>query len=119
MPASAERSGGMIEIEQADSGSARTEAPRWEAWRRFKRNRSAMVGLVIAGFFVVMAVAGPWVAPYDPIKQRLDGALQRPSWGHWLGRDELGRDILSRILHGARISLGMALGASLIAAVGG
>jgi peptide/nickel transport system permease protein len=66
-----------------------------------------------------MAVVGPWVAPYDPIKQQLDGALQAPSWSHWLGRDELGRDILSRILHGARISLGMALGASLIAAAGG
>jgi peptide/nickel transport system permease protein len=77
------------------------------------------MGLGLVGFFIVMAAAGPWVAPYDPLKQQLDGALKPPSWSHWLGRDELGRDILSRILHGARISLGMALGASLMAAVAG
>ena len=94
-------------------------APRWEAWQRFRKNRSAIGGLVLVGIFLAMAVVGPWVAPHDPIRQRLEGALQGPSWDHWLGRDELGRDILSRILHGARISLGMALGASLIAAAGG
>ena len=94
-------------------------APRWEAWQRFRKNRSAIWGLVLVGIFLAMAVIGPWVAPHDPIRQRLEGALQGPSWDHWLGRDELGRDILSRILHGARISLGMALGASLIAVAGG
>ncbi len=66
-----------------------------------------------------MAAVGPWVAPHDPLKQHLDGALAAPSWSHGLGRDELGRDILSRILYGARISLGMALGASVIAAGAG
>jgi peptide/nickel transport system permease protein len=105
-------------VARAASASARA-APRREAWRRFSRNRSATVGLGLAGLFLAMAVVGPWVAPHDPIKQQLDGALQAPTWSHWLGRDELGRDILSRILHGARISLGMALGASLIAAAGG
>jgi len=93
--------------------------PAVGAWRRFRRNRAAMAGLVLVAGFVVMAAAGAWIAPYDPLKQELDGALKVPSWSHWLGRDELGRDVLSRILHGARISLGMALGASLIAALAG
>jgi len=75
-----------------------------------------VTGLALVLFFLLMAAVGPWVAPHDPLKQQLDGALAGPSWSHGLGRDELGRDILSRILHGARISLGMALGASLIAA---
>jgi peptide/nickel transport system permease protein len=119
---SPERSAGVLDavaVEPVAGSEDQRPVPRWDAWQRFRKNRSAMAGLVLAGLFLAMAVVGPWVAPYDPIKQRLDGALQTPSWSHWLGRDELGRDILSRILHGARISLGMALGASLIAAAGG
>lgn len=93
--------------------------PAAGAWRRFRKNAAAVAGLVLVAGFGAMAAAGPWIAPYDPLKQELDGALEAPSWSHWLGRDELGRDILSRMLHGARISLGMALGASLIAALAG
>jgi len=89
------------------------------AWRRFARNRAAVAGLALVLFFLLMAVFGPWLAPRDPLKQQLDGSLAGPSWSHGLGRDELGRDILSRILYGARISLGMALGACLIAAGAG
>ena len=95
---------------------ASSTRPAAAAWRRFTRNRAAVAGLALVLFFLLMATFGPWVAPHDPLKQQLDGALAGPSWSHGLGRDELGRDILSRILHGARISLGMALGASLIAA---
>ena len=78
-----------------------------------------MAGLTLVLFFLLMAAFGPWVAPRDPLKQQLEGSLGGPSWSHGLGRDELGRDILSRILYGARISLGMALGACLIAAGAG
>jgi len=78
-----------------------------------------MAGLALVLFFLLMAAFGPWVAPRDPLKQQLEGSLGGPSWSHGLGRDELGRDILSRILYGARISLGMALGACLIAAGAG
>jgi peptide/nickel transport system permease protein len=90
--------------------------PAVAAWRRFRKNRAAVAGLVLVSLFVAMAIAGPWLAPFDPLKQELAGALEPPSWDHWLGRDELGRDILSRILHGSRVSLGMALAASVIAA---
>src|SRR5215470_3553415 len=93
--------------------------PSLAAWRRFARNRAAVAGLALVLFFLLMAVLGPSLAPRDPLKQQLDGSLTGPSWSHGLGRDELGRDILSRILYGARISLGMALGACLIAAGAG
>jgi peptide/nickel transport system permease protein len=98
---------------------ASSTRPAAAAWRRFARNRAAMAGLVLVLFFLLMAAFGPWVAPRDPLKQQLEGSLGGPSWSHGLGRDELGRDILSRILYGARISLGMALGACLIAAGAG
>ena len=84
---------------------ASSTRPAAAAWRRFTRNRAAVAGLALVVFFLLMAAVGPWVAPHDPLKQHLDGALAAPSWSHGLGRDELGRDILSRILHGARISL--------------
>jgi peptide/nickel transport system permease protein len=84
---------------------ASSTRPAAAAWRRFTRNRAALAGLGLVLFFLLMAIFGPWVAPRDPLKQQLDGALAGPSWSHGLGRDELGRDILSRILHGARISL--------------
>jgi len=98
---------------------ASSTRPAAAAWRRFTRNRAALAGLGLVLFFLLMAIFGPWVAPRDPLKQQLDGALAGPAWSHGLGRDELGRDILSRILYGARISLGMALGACLIAAGAG
>src|SRR5215470_15550194 len=98
---------------------ASSTRPAAAAWRRFARNRTAVAGLALVLFFLLMAVVGPWVAPRDPLKQQLDGSLAGPSWSYGLGRDELGRDILSRILYGARISLSMALGACLIAAGAG
>src|SRR5438552_19170033 len=94
-------------------------SPGWAAWRRCPRNRAAVAGLVMVAVFVSMAALGPWLAPRDALKQHLDGALAGPSRAHVFGRDELGRDIFSRVLHGARISLGMALGACLIAAGAG
>jgi peptide/nickel transport system permease protein len=93
--------------------------PSVAAWRRFRRNRAAVAGLVLLGLFVLMATVGPWLTPHGPFKQSLEGTLEPPGREHWLGRDEVGRDILARIVYGARISLGMALGASLVAAAVG
>jgi peptide/nickel transport system permease protein len=64
-----------------------------------------MIGLCITILLVILAITAPWIAPYDPIRQDLRQALQPPSARHLLGSDEFGRDILSRILHGAMISL--------------
>jgi peptide/nickel transport system permease protein len=75
------------------------------------RTRAAVVGGVLVGSFVVVALLAPVVAPYDPLKGRLGERLQPASGAHWLGTDELGRDVLSRILHGARITVQIQLAA--------
>jgi peptide/nickel transport system permease protein len=80
-----------------------------EAWRRLRHNPSAIAGFVIVGSFVVLAVFAPLIAPYDPREQNLlliaNGCCPGPSAQHWFGVDQLGRDELSRIVYGARISL--------------
>lgn len=78
---------------------------RRRAWRRFLRNRLAVVGLIIIAGFTVMAVAAPVLAPYHPDATNFAIAFQAPSPQHWLGTDDLGRDVLSRIIYGARGSL--------------
>jgi peptide/nickel transport system permease protein len=65
----------------------------------------ARIGLAIATVLVLAALLAPWIAPADPAAQNLPARLQGPSSAHWMGTDELGRDILSRVLYGARISL--------------
>jgi peptide/nickel transport system permease protein len=62
-------------------------------------------GLALTLFLVIIALAAPWIAPADPTAQNLPARLASPSPGHWMGTDELGRDILSRILYGARVSM--------------
>lgn len=77
----------------------------WRTWRQFKKNRLAMMGLYfVAGLFLI-AIFAQWLAPYQPNAYNLDTILHAPSWSHPFGTDEQGRDILSRILYGARISL--------------
>lgn len=71
------------------------------------------VGLGLVSVALLLAVFGPVFAPYDPTAINLDERLHGPSWAHWLGTDELGRDVLSRLLHGARVSL--AIGVSIVA----
>jgi peptide/nickel transport system permease protein len=63
------------------------------------------VGLALTLFLVVVALAAPWIAPADPTAQNLPARLMAPSAAHWMGTDELGRDILSRIIYGARVSM--------------
>ena len=70
-----------------------------------KRQPLAALGVTLLLLFVVCAVFAPWLAPQDPAQLDLTGRLMGPSWEHWFGTDELGRDILSRTLFGARISL--------------
>ena len=101
------------------------ELRRW--WRRFARNRGAVFGLGVLLLIVVMSVFAPVLAPYDPLAQGVGPPLQRPSVDHWAGTDSFGRDLLSRIIYGARIALvvgvvsvalAMAVGVSLGLAAG-
>lgn len=71
-------------------------------WSRFKRRKVAVAGLVFILLVYTAGLFAPWVAPYDYRTQNLDQARQPPSWAHLLGTDELGRDILSRLIWGAR-----------------
>ena len=65
----------------------------------------AIAGLLVLAIFVVLAIFAPWIAPFDPAAIHLHARLQAPSAAHWFGTDELGRDILSRVIFGTRISL--------------
>ncbi len=76
-----------------------------DAARRLRRNRAAMVGLVVVGLLALLALFAPLVAPADPIWQNLEVRLLPPTHQHWLGTDDLGRDLLSRIIYGGRTSL--------------
>lgn len=78
-----------------------------------RRNRLATTGAVLVVVFVVFALFAPWIAPKDPASIDLPSRLQRPSAAHWFGTDELGRDLLSRVIYGARIS--MFVGSSVVA----
>ncbi|HLO11788.1 MAG TPA: nickel transporter permease [Pseudoneobacillus sp.] len=81
-------------------------APPWkEAWQTFCKNRLALVGLGIVIFFILLAIIAPWIAPYSFKEQNLVERFLAPSSKHWFGTDDFGRDIFSRIVYGARISL--------------
>lgn len=81
------------------------ETPTGRAWRRLKARTPAMLGLVMIALLVVMAVFAPEIAPYDVIKQNYMLVRKAPSSAHWFGTDEVGRDILTRVIWGARASL--------------
>ena len=76
-----------------------------DAYRRLIQNKAAMVGGMILVFFILCAIFAPLIAPYSYSYQDLDLGASKPSWEHLLGTDVMGRDLLSRILYGARISL--------------
>ncbi|MGM0845492.1 MAG: nickel transporter permease [Bacillota bacterium] len=82
-----------------------TISPWKEAWKSFRKNKTALVGSLIVLFFVILALTGPLIAPQGINEQDMSKRLLAPSAEHWLGTDDFGRDILSRIIHGARISL--------------
>jgi peptide/nickel transport system permease protein len=78
-------------------------------WRRFGRSRAAVVGLCVMTLLVIAAVLAPVLAPYPPAQTDLANRLQSPSTKHLFGTDQLGRDLLSRVLYAARVSLSVAL----------
>src|SRR5271165_1970506 len=89
---------------------------RYRGWLQFRANTLAMVGLITALLMIVASLAAPLIAPQDPTTQDLAGRLAPPSAAHWLGSDELGRDLFSRVLYGGRITLGMVVSVVLLVA---
>lgn len=88
-------------------------------FRRLVANRIGLIGLVLCVVVLVAALAAPWIATHDPLVQSIRERLQGPSWRHWLGTDNFGRDLFSRILHGYRTSVSTAVGAVGIATLVG
>jgi peptide/nickel transport system permease protein len=97
----------------------KTRSRREDFVRAFFSNRLALFGMIVISLFILMAIFAPLVAPYDPLAQNLTEKFAGPSLAHPFGQDELGRDILSRIIYGARISLTAGLAAVAVATVVG
>jgi peptide/nickel transport system permease protein len=85
----------------ADAG----ESPAARALRRLLRRRGAIVGLIVLALFIAAAVLAPLIAPYDPNAQTWTAVRRAPSAAHWFGTDDVGRDVLTRVIYGARASL--------------
>jgi peptide/nickel transport system permease protein len=101
------------------SPGVETRSRRQDFLRAFFSNRLAIFGTAVMAVFVLMAVFAPLLAPYDPLDQNLPQKFAGPSLAHPFGQDELGRDILSRVIYGARISLTAGLAAVALATVVG
>ena len=101
---------------QTDFNAQIGEADTWldKAKTLVRQNKLAAFSALLIIFMILIAVFAPLVAPYDHLQQSLSDRLQHPSAVHWLGTDELGRDVLSRIIFGARISLTIGLVPTLI-----
>ena len=82
-----------------------TASPSQLAWRRFARRRAALLGVAIVISFIVLALGASWIAPLDPIATNWGAIRKAPSAAYWFGTDEIGRDVLSRVIWGTRASL--------------
>jgi len=92
-------------VSQALTVELPEESPGARAWRRLLRRRSAFFGLIIIMLLVLVALLAPLIAPFDPAQQSWTTIRKPPSAQHWFGTDESGRDLLSRVIFGARASL--------------
>lgn len=83
-----------------------TNSSLWrDAWERLARNRLALASLILLTVFIIIALLTPWIAPYGYEQQNIELGAAPPSWQHWLGTDVFGRDMLTRIMYGGRVSL--------------
>jgi peptide/nickel transport system permease protein len=80
-----------------------------DVWRQMRRNRMAVAGITILVILVLVAIFAPWITPYDPYEMDLAKGVEAPSSEHLLGTDDLGRDLLSRLIYGSRVSLTVGL----------
>ena len=103
--------------EQAITWSQELAAPSKVVFvKRFKQHKLAVIGVFFLAIIAFCAIFAPWIAPYNPA-EITDSFSAAPSWSHWLGTDQVGRDVLSRLIYAARISLAVGLGAVIISAI--
>ena len=105
------------------STPARPGEPSTSLWSHTRyvigENPLTAVAFLLFALFLLMAVAGPWLAPYDPLATNATAAMQPPSMKHWFGTDALGRDVLSRVMVATQVDFGIALSAVLLSSVVG
>jgi oligopeptide transport system permease protein len=101
----------IIDIAQAEQGTSLWK----DAWLRLRKNHLAVFGLVTLLLFIVIALATPWIAPYSYQAQNLELGASPPSAAHWLGTDIFGRDLMTQIMYGGRISLAVGFVATAVA----
>jgi peptide/nickel transport system permease protein len=101
----------MEKIERKNKKRKRpvNSTPAYEAWKRFRRNKTAIIGLVVVCVLILIAIFAPLIAPYDYTLQDYMAMMQPPSAAHLFGTDSFGRDIFSRVIYGTRYSLVIAL----------
>ncbi|ANF58152.1 ABC transporter permease [Halotalea alkalilenta] len=107
----------MTTLANAAIAPAREETPGRRAWRKFKANKAALAGLCIIVFFALLALAAPILPIADPTATSWSAIRQPPSAAHWLGTDEIGRDLLSRLIWGSQASLAAGIVSVAIAVV--
>ncbi|MFI1728355.1 ABC transporter permease [Streptomyces acidicola] len=93
---------------------AATPARSVRVWRTLRSSRAAVIGLSVVAVHVLIALLAPLLTSYDPIANSADEALLGPSWQHWAGTDQYGRDVLARVLYGGRYALGVSVTATLL-----
>jgi len=105
--------------EQLEPVAARQASPTRLAVRRFLRHRLAVISLVLLALMILAAIFAPLIAPYNPLAQDQNNTLVGPSPSHWLGTDDLGRDTLSRLIYGGRVTLGIGFGSTAVVLIVG
>jgi len=105
----------MTSVAAASVVPARPRARAPRAWRRFAAHRPGVIGAVLVVGVVLAGLLAPWLTRYDPTAIAMDDALRPPSFSHPFGTDAFGRDVASRVMHGARFSLEVGVGSRVIA----
>lgn len=106
-----------LQLELAEREAIAAEPSFWDPIRRVLLDRwSTRIALVVVILFLLVAAFAPWLAPYDPLRQSIISINKLPSWSHWLGTDQFGRDVMSRMIFGSRNSLIFGLLAPVFAA---
>ncbi len=109
---------GLEEVEHIEGDEMLAPKPlRADVWRRFRQNRLALIGLVFIVFLILVAIFAPLIAPYDFAEHDYGAYREPPSAEHWFGTDVTGRDVFSRVVYGARISLRVGIIATLMTIV--
>ncbi len=98
----------------SEASSVQGESLWSDAWKRLQKNKMAVAGGLFLVLLVIAALVGPWLLPYRFDEQNLNSTYAAPTLSHWMGTDGLGRDLLARLLMGARISLGIGFVATLV-----